>query len=97
MDAALEEEEAVENKILNLYVSDESPEDKELKRTWEEEYEVIDGQISIGKVKDDELQCDNRDNWWLNSMEGTSCKEMFPIGLDTILRLERSENIQPIP
>lgn len=97
MDAADEEEEAVENKILNLYVSDETPEDKEMKRTWEEEYEVIDGQISIGKLMDEDLGCENRDNWWLNSMEGTPCKEMFPIGLDTILRLEKNENIHPIP
>lgn len=58
---------------------------------------MIDGQISIGILKEDDYGCDNRDNWWLNSMEGTPCKEMFPIGLDTILRLEKPENIQPIP
>lgn len=50
----------------------------------------------MGMTKDEDLGCDNGDNWWLNSLESTLCKEIFPIDLDNILRLKKAENIQSI-
>lgn len=41
-----------------------------MKRTWEEEYEVIDGQISIGNA------FEAGQNWWLN--EDNNGRNIFP-------------------
>ena len=58
------QQEPVDTRILDPYVSDEAMEDKQLKRTWEEEYKVLDGQISMGMIND----CNNG-NWCFSYLE----------------------------
>lgn len=84
-----DEEQPVDNKILNLYISDETPEEKKMKRTWEEEYEVIDGQISIGNAF-----LASRDNWWLGEDHS---KALFTDDCDyRFLAQDPALEIQPI-
>lgn len=84
----MDDEEPIDNnRLLNMRIS-ESPEEKELKRTWEEEYEVIDGQISIGKAEPIE-----QDNWWVSSADDK--RDFFNFGDYHILH-ESAPDIQPI-